>query len=76
VPGIVDLQFARQSETPELNVLPVAGALAASGLRMKDVLDAMGSAYSDETVGATYQGNRTVGLHFCCPTACETGLKV
>ena len=60
VPGIVDLQFARQGEAPELNVLPVPGALAANGLKMKDILDALESAYSDQTVGATYQGNRTI----------------
>ena len=67
VPGIVDLQFARQSETPELSVLPIAGALSANGLKMRDILDAMGSAYSDETVASTYQANRTVGVALLLP---------
>ena len=75
LPGIVDLQFARQSETPELSVLPMPGALAANGLKMRDILDAMGAAYSDEPVGATYQGNRTVGVAQLMPDSMRSRLE-
>jgi CzcA family heavy metal efflux pump len=62
VPGIVDLQFKRQSGTPTLSIALVPDALAALGVKAQDVLDTIQSAYAGETVGQTYQGTRTVDV--------------
>ena len=55
VPGIVDLQFKRQSGTPTIAIQLMPDALAASGLKAQDVLDTIESAYAGKVVGQTYQ---------------------
>jgi CzcA family heavy metal efflux pump len=60
VPGIVDLSFAKQSDTPILAVRLRAEALAASGLTSQQVLAAIESGYAGSTVGQTYVGTRTI----------------
>jgi Cu/Ag efflux pump CusA len=61
-PGIVDLQFKRQSGTPTLDLQILPGALAASGLKVQDVLDAVEADYAGTTVGQTYAGTRQVDV--------------
>jgi len=60
VDGIVDLQFKRQSGTPAISIQLVPAALAATGLKVQDVLDTIETAYSGATVGQTFSGTRTV----------------
>jgi len=60
VPGIVDLQFKRQSGTPALALQLLPQALAANGLTAQQVLDTVESAYSGTKVGQTFRGTRTV----------------
>lgn len=60
--GITDLQFKRQDNTPVLSIEPEAERLAASGLKTRDVLEAVESAYSSAVVGQTFSGVRTVGV--------------
>jgi CzcA family heavy metal efflux pump len=62
VPGIVDLQFKRQSGTPTLSIALIPQALAALGVRAQDVLDTIESAYAGQTVGQTYQSTRTIDV--------------
>jgi Cu/Ag efflux pump CusA len=62
VKGIVDLQFKRQSGTPTMAIHLVPQALAATGLRVQDVLDTIEAAYSGATVGQTFSGTRTVDV--------------
>ena len=62
VPGIVDLQFKRQSGTPTISIALIPEALAALGVKAQDVLDTIESAYAGQTVGQTYQGTRTVDV--------------
>ena len=62
VEGIVDLQFKRQSGTPTIAIHLIPRALAATGLRVTDVLDTVEAAYSGATVGQTFQGTRTVDV--------------
>ncbi|MDB6082897.1 MAG: heavy metal efflux pump, cobalt-zinc-cadmium, partial [Gammaproteobacteria bacterium] len=62
VPGIVDLQFKRQSGTPTIAIQLEPQALAASGLKAQDVLDTVESAYAGKIVGQTYHGIRTVDV--------------
>jgi Cu/Ag efflux pump CusA len=69
VPGIVDLQFKRQSGTPTLAMQLLPVALAASGLRVQDVLDPVQTAYSGTKVGQTFQGTRTVDAVVLMPDA-------
>lgn len=59
-PGIVDLQFARQSNTPEFAVRFRTDALTSVGLSVKDALDSLQATYSGIDVGQTYQGIRSV----------------
>ena len=49
-PGIADLQFKAQSGTPTLALQLVPAALAASGLKIGDVLDAVDTGYAGTTV--------------------------
>jgi CzcA family heavy metal efflux pump len=58
--GIVDLQFKRQSGTPAIAIQLSPQALAASGLKVQDVLDTVETAYAGATVGQTFSGTRTV----------------
>jgi CzcA family heavy metal efflux pump len=62
VKGIVDLQFKRQSGTPTIAIHLVPQALAATGLKVQDVLDTIEAAYAGTTVGQTFQGTRTVDV--------------
>jgi Cu/Ag efflux pump CusA len=62
VKGVVDLQFKRQSGTPTIAIHLVPQALAATGLRVQDVLDTIEAAYAGTTVGQTFQGTRTVDV--------------
>ncbi len=62
VKGIVDLQFKRQSGTPTIAIHLMPGALAASGLKVADVLDTIEAAYAGAVVGQTFQGTRTVDV--------------
>lgn len=61
-PGVADLQFKPQSGTPTLMLQLQPQALAASGLKMQDVLDAVQVNYSGLTVGQTYAGIRAVNV--------------
>ena len=68
-PGIADLQFKPQSGTPTLALQIEPAALAASGLKMQDVLDAVQTDYAGTTVGQTYAGTRTVDVVLLLPEA-------
>ena len=68
-PGIADLQFKPQSGTPTLQLQLQPGALAASGLKAGDVLDAVQTDYAGTTVGQTFQGTRTVDAVILLPEA-------
>jgi CzcA family heavy metal efflux pump len=61
-PGLVDLQFKREDNTPSLNIQPEPSRLLAAGLRAQDVLDAVESSYSGSVVGQTYSGARSVSV--------------
>ena len=67
--GIVDLQFKRQTGTPAIAIRLMPEALAAAGLKVQDVLDAIGTAYAGAKVGQTYQGTRTVDVAVLLPEA-------
>ena len=60
IPGIVDLQFKRQSGTPTVTIALSPAALAGAGLKSQDVLDTIETAYAGATVGQTFNGTRTV----------------
>jgi CzcA family heavy metal efflux pump len=62
VNGIVDLQFKRQSGTPTIAIHLVPQALAATGLKVTDVLDTIEAAYAGTTVGQTFQRTRTIDV--------------
>lgn len=62
VKGIVDLQFKRESGTPTIAIHLIPQALAATGLKVTDVLDTIEAAYAGTTVGQTFQGSRTVDV--------------
>lgn len=62
VPGIRDLQFARQSGTPQFNVQLSSAALRAYGLKRQDVLDAIQANYAGMPAGQTYAGTRSVDV--------------
>ena len=67
VPGIVDLQFKRQSGTPNIAIDLLPDALAATGLKAQEVLDTVESAYAGKIVGQTYRGTRTVNVVVLLP---------
>jgi CzcA family heavy metal efflux pump len=67
VPGIVDLQFKRQSGTPTISIALVPEALAALGVKSQDVLDTIESAYAGQTVGQTYRNTRTIDVVLLLP---------
>jgi CzcA family heavy metal efflux pump len=69
VPGVVDLQFKRQSGTPTIAIQLLPEGLAATGLKVVDVLDAIESAYAGKIVGQTYKGTRTVDVVVMLPDA-------
>jgi Cu/Ag efflux pump CusA len=68
-PGVADLQFKAQSGTPTLALQLIPGALAASGLKVQDVLDAVEAGYAGATVGQTYSGTRSVDVVLLLPLA-------
>ena len=69
VKGIVDLQFKRQSGTPAIAIQLLPQALAATGLKVQDVLDTIETAYAGANVGQTFRGTRTVDVEVLLPDA-------
>ena len=69
VPGVVDLQYERQSSTPELLVRPRPEALAAYGLTRRDLLDVLQTAFAGLKVGQTFAGARAVDVVVILPEA-------
>jgi CzcA family heavy metal efflux pump len=69
VKGIVDLQFKRQSGTPAITIQLIPAALAATGLKVQDVLDTIETAYAGTNVGQTFRGTRTVDVEVLLPDA-------
>src|SRR6266480_1858691 len=67
VTGIVDLQFKRQSGTPAIAIQLVPQALAATGLKVQDVLDTVETAYAGASVGQTFHGTRTAEVAVLLP---------
>jgi Cu/Ag efflux pump CusA len=67
VPGIVDLQSKRQSGTPAVTIALLPRALAGTGLKVQDVLDAIQTAYAGAQVGQTFKGTRTVDVVLILP---------
>ncbi len=66
-PGLVDLQFKRQSGTPTIAIDLEPQALAAMGLRTQDVLQSVQSAFAGETVGQAFNGTRIVDTVLLVP---------
>ena len=69
IPGVVDLQFKRQSGTPAIAIQLRPDALAASGLSAQAVLDTVEAAYTGAPVGQTFSGTRTVDAVVLLPDA-------
>jgi CzcA family heavy metal efflux pump len=69
VKGIVDLQFKRESGTPSIAIQLDPRALAATGLKVQDVLDTVETAYAGAKVGQTFRGTRTVDVDVLLPEA-------
>ena len=67
VPGIVDLQFKRQSGTPAISIHLIPPALAAAGIKVQDVLDSVETAFAGARVGQTFRGTRTVDVVVLLP---------
>ena len=67
VPGVSDLRFDRQSDTPELAIRLSPDALTASGLNAQNVLDAVEADYAGLKVGQTYSGTRIVDVSLLLP---------
>jgi CzcA family heavy metal efflux pump len=67
IPGIVDLQFKRQSGTPAIAIRLVPAALIANGLKARDVLDTIEESYTGARVGQTFNGTRTVDVVVLLP---------
>ena len=67
VPGIVDLQFKRQSGTPAIAIQLMPQAMAAAGMRAQDVLETIETAYAGALVGQTFQATRTVDVVLLLP---------
>ncbi|MGA8707105.1 MAG: efflux RND transporter permease subunit [Steroidobacteraceae bacterium] len=65
--GVVDLQFKRQSGTPTISVQLLPAALAQTGLKNQDVLEAVETAYAGATVGQTFAGTRIVDTVLLLP---------
>jgi CzcA family heavy metal efflux pump len=66
-PGLVDLQFKRQSGTPSIAIQLEPRALAAMGLRTQDALESIQSAFAGETLGQAFNGTRTVDTVLLMP---------
>jgi CzcA family heavy metal efflux pump len=67
IKGIVDLEFKRQSGTPAIAIYLIPDALAATGLKVQDVLDTIETAYAGAKVGQTFKGTRTVDVMVLLP---------
>ena len=67
VKGIVDLQVKRESGTPVIGIQVLPQALAATGLKVQDVLDTIETAYAGAEVGQTFRGTRTVQVEVLLP---------
>ncbi|HVW71043.1 MAG TPA: efflux RND transporter permease subunit [Steroidobacteraceae bacterium] len=59
-PGVTDLQFKHEDDTPTLRIDPEPARVVAAGLKTRDILDTVDAAYSGAVVGQTYSGVRTV----------------
>lgn len=62
VPGVADVQSGAQSGTPTFILSLDPAAMAASGLKSQDVLDAMQAYFAGAIVGQTYAGIRSVDV--------------
>jgi CzcA family heavy metal efflux pump len=69
VKGIVDLQLKRESGTPVIAIRLLPLALAATGLKVQDVLDTIETAYAGAEVGQTFRDTRTVDVEVLLPEA-------
>jgi CzcA family heavy metal efflux pump len=69
VAGLVDLQYERQSATPEIFVRPRFEVLAQYGVTRRDLLDVLQTAFAGLTVGQTFGGGRTVDVAVILPQA-------
>jgi Cu/Ag efflux pump CusA len=69
VPGIADLNYARQSGTPAVGITLRREALVAAGLRPQAVLDAVAASYAGDMVGQSFEGIRAVDTVVILPTA-------
>jgi CzcA family heavy metal efflux pump len=67
VPGLVDLQYERQTSTPEILVRPLDRALGEYGLTRQALLEAVQTSFSGLTVGQTFAGARTVDVVLILP---------
>ncbi|HEY1315154.1 MAG TPA: efflux RND transporter permease subunit, partial [Steroidobacteraceae bacterium] len=67
LPGVVDLQFKKQSGTPAIAIELIPQALAATGLNAEQVLNTLESAYAGARVGQTFSGIRTVDVVLLLP---------
>jgi CzcA family heavy metal efflux pump len=67
VKGVVDLQFKVQGGTPTLAIQLSPPALAATGLKVQEVLDTIETAYAGTQVGQTFRGTRTVDVEVLLP---------
>jgi CzcA family heavy metal efflux pump len=67
IPGVVDLQFKRQSGTPAIAIELLPQAMSAVGMRAEDVVDTIETAYAGSLVGQTFQGTRTVDVVLLLP---------
>ncbi|HKD53219.1 MAG TPA: efflux RND transporter permease subunit [Steroidobacteraceae bacterium] len=69
IKGIVDLQFKRESGTPSIAIQLDPQALAATGLKVQDVLDTVETSYAGARVGQTFRGTRTIDVDVLLPDA-------
>lgn len=69
VKGIVDLQLKREAGTPVIGIQLMPEALAATGLKVQDVLETIETAYAGAEVGQTFHGTRTVDVRVLLPDA-------
>jgi len=67
IPGIVDLQFKRQTGTPAIAIELIPLSLTATGLTVEEVLDTVEAAYAGARVGQTFKGTRTVDVVLLLP---------
>jgi CzcA family heavy metal efflux pump len=67
IPGIVDLQFKRQTGTPVIAIELIPQALTSTGLTVEEVLGTVEAAYAGARVGQTFKGTRTVDVVLLLP---------